>query len=66
MWNCLTISVLSEIFLSIKVVGALGHCTSLPLNLDPPLIKEYIVKLAVWLVVVIGINVAMHFFLCPL
>ena len=33
------------------------------LPLDPPLIKEYFVELAVWLVVVVGIAVAMDFIL---
>ena len=35
---------------------------ALPLPLDPSLIKEYIVKLAVWLVVVVGIAVTMKLF----
>ena len=62
----MTISVLSRICLSfsssnfdLKVVVALIPLPLLQSTTD----KEYIVKLAVWLVVVIGIAVAMEFFL---
>ena len=70
MYNFLTIYVHSGICLSFKNFflskgGSTCHCHSLPLPLpplDPPLIKEYFIKLAVWLVVVVGITVAMDFF----
>ena len=71
MWNFLTISVLSGICLSFLILTqrwgehlpfALPYPPPpLPSPLDPSLIKEYFVKLAVWLVVVVGIAVAKDF-----
>ena len=61
--NFLSVCVLLGSTFYLKVGEALANCPPPPRSTSDEVIKEYFVKLAVWLVVMVGIVVAMEFFL---